>query len=69
MEDLTYGEICTKLGLGLGLTWRNRDNISHLFYPEYNRKIEVSKVKIVRTYFLSTLKSSKKRARRNSTPF
>jgi hypothetical protein len=40
-----------------------------LFYPEYNRKIEVSKVKIVRTYFLSTLKSSKKRARRNSTPF
>ena len=22
-----------------------RDNISHLFYPEYNRKIEVSKVK------------------------
>ena len=40
-----------------------QDNISHLFYPEYNRKIEVSKVKIVRTYFLSTLKSSKKRAR------
>ena len=46
-----------------------RDNISHLFYPEYYRKIEVSKVKNS-TYLLllSTLKSSKNRARRNSSP-
>ncbi len=43
-----------------------QDNISHLFYPEYNRKIEVSKVKNCTYLLLIYSKSSKKRARRNS---
>jgi hypothetical protein len=48
-------KILTKFSFGIGMvntekyrpipTEKYRDNISHLFYPEYNHKIEVSKVK------------------------